>query len=408
VVGAEVDDWYALLTARTGDIRRSREISARLAALDEPGILSGVASRMISENAGFHWYIEPICDRLPVASLRQLAGKAARARGVGGNEAADAVIAYISVHQPAALTAYLRALWDIRPNRRSYYASWPWRAADDAEVTRLLGVAGDASGPDAGFAVRCLLQTRRPEVLARLPAGNDHLAMAGFERDGDGELRRLHGTAVWHLAFPPEILQEWAARSPLRYRQPSWPVSTGSGQQHCTSGFLDRTCPACGQRLHRLLRLNPVPAGIGITSRGRVEFAWCPPCGMFTGPGYARHAPDGTPEPLTARRSSDLDREPEPFEDDWLIPETPVELVRLDERWRQQDWALSNDRENLHRAGGEPTWIQNAEYPACPGCTQTMSAAGQIAVADLWNAEGICYLLWCDPCAISAVVYQQT
>ena len=37
-----------------------------------------------------------------------------------------------------------------------------------------------------------------------------------------------------------------------------------------------------------------------------------------------------------------------------------------------------------------------------------MSAAGQIAVGDLWNAEGICYLLWCDPCAISAVVFQQT
>jgi hypothetical protein len=212
VVGAEVDDWYALLTARTGDLRRSREISARLAALDEPGLLFGVASRMISENAGFHWYIEPICDyiepicdRLPPASLRQLAGKAARARGVGGNEAADAVIAYISVHQPGALTAYLRALWDIRPNWRSYYASWPWRAADDAEVTRLLGVASDASGPDAGFAVRCLLQTRRPEIL-----------------------------------------QEWAARSPLRSRQPSWPVSTGSGQQHRTSG------PQCPCRRVRL------------------------------------------------------------------------------------------------------------------------------------------------------------
>jgi hypothetical protein len=71
-------------------------------------------------------------------------------------------------------------------------------------------------------------------------------------------------------------------------------------------------------------------------------------------------------------------------------------------------WGLSNDRENLHRVGGEPTWIQNADYPSCPGCTRTMSAAGQIAVADLWNFEGICYLLWCDPCAISAVVYQQT
>jgi hypothetical protein len=68
---------------------------------------------------------------------------------------------------------------------------------------------------------------------------------------------------------------------------------------------------------------------------------------------------------------------------------------------------LSNDRENLHRADGEPTWIQN-DYPACPGCTRTMSAAGQIAVGDLWNAEGICCLLWCGPCAISAVVFQQT
>src|SRR5271170_5408456 len=178
---------------------------------------------MISENAGFRWYIEPICDRLPAASLGRLAGEAARARGDGGNGAADAVIAYVSVHQPGSLTAYLRALWDIRPNRRAYYASWPWRAAGDAEVTRLLGVARDAGGPDAGFAVRCLLQTRRPDVLARLPAGDGHLAMVGFERYGDGGLRRLHAAAVWHLAFPLGILQEWASRRPLRRRQPSWP-----------------------------------------------------------------------------------------------------------------------------------------------------------------------------------------
>ena len=407
MASADVDDWYALLTARTGDIQRSREISARLAALDEPGILSGVASRMISEDARFHWYIGPICDRLPPASLRQLAGEAVRARSDGGNEAADKVIAYASVHQPGALTAHLRALWAIRPNRRSYYASWPWRAADDAEVTRLLEMAGDASGPDPGFAVQCILETRRPDVLARLPAGDHHLAMVGFGRDGEGALRRLHATAVWHLAFPQGVLDEWAARHPLRCRQPSWPVNTGSGRQHLTSGFLDQACPQCRQRLHRLLRLDPVPAGTGITSRGRVEFAWCPLCTTLTDAGYARHALDGAPEPFTITPGSDLNREPEPFED-WLIPEAPVELVRLDEWWWQQDWALSNGRENLHRVGGEPTWIQDADYPVCPGCTRTMSAVGQIAVEDLWNAEGICYLLWCDPCAISAVVYQQT
>jgi len=80
VAGAEVDDWYALLTARTGDIRRSRETSARLAALDEPEILAAVASRMISENERSCWYIEPVCDRLPAESLRRLAGEAACAR----------------------------------------------------------------------------------------------------------------------------------------------------------------------------------------------------------------------------------------------------------------------------------------------------------------------------------------
>jgi hypothetical protein len=379
----------------------------RLAALDQPGILSRIASRMISENAQFPWYIEPICDRLPAASLRHLAGEAVRARGEGDNQAADDVVAYISVHQPGALTAHLRALWDIKPNRRSYYASWPWRAADDAEVSRLLEVASDTSEPDAGFAVQCLLQTRRPDVLVQLPADDYDLATVGFGREGDGPLLRLHATAVWHLAFPQQVLDEWAARHPLRRRQPSWPVNTAAGWQHLTSGFLDQACLACTQRLHRLLRLDPVPAGIGITSRGQVEFGWCPLCHPYTDAEYARHAPDGAPEPFAVSRGSDLDREPESFED-WLIPETQVELVRLDERWWQQDWALSNGRENLHRVGGEPTWIQNADYPACPGCTQTMTAVGQIAVADLWNAEGICYLLWCDPCAISAVVYQQT
>jgi hypothetical protein len=37
-----------------------------------------------------------------------------------------------------------------------------------------------------------------------------------------------------------------------------------------------------------------------------------------------------------------------------------------------------------------------------------MIAAGQISIADLWYGEGICYLMWCDQCAISGVVYQQT
>lgn len=44
-------------------------------------------------------------------------------------------------------------------------------------------------------------------------------------------------------------------------------VNAGSGLQHLTSGFLDPACAACGQRQCRLLRLDPVPADLGVTSR---------------------------------------------------------------------------------------------------------------------------------------------
>jgi hypothetical protein len=57
---------------------------------------------------------------------------------------------------------------------------------------------------------------------------------------------------------------------------------------------------------------------------------------------------------LTVNRSSDFDREPELFED-WLIPATPVELVRLDERWRQQDWGCpTTGRTCTARAASQP------------------------------------------------------
>ena len=74
--------------------------------------------------------------------------------------------------------------------------------------------------------------------------------------------------------------------------------------------------------------------------------------------------------------------------------QTQVGLSSFGERWRLQDWATSNDRENLHPVGGEPTWIQDPTSPPCPDCAEAMAAIGQIAVEDLWNGEGITYLMW--------------
>lgn len=211
-------------------------------------------------------YLHAVLDRLPSSLLHELAERAVHRLTSGPNDAAEEVIAYVSVHQAESLAAHLPALWELSPNEGFYFAEWPWRAADDSEIARLWEHADPDGGLRCDQALRCLLQTRRPDVLARLSPPEDDLHSVGYARSSGGELRRLHSASPWHLAFPAD----------------------------------------------------------------------------------------------------------------------------------------------LHRVGGEPTWIQEPDYPSCPDCADTMIAAGQISVADLWDFEGMCYLMWCDQCAISGIVYQQT
>ena len=255
----------------------------------------------------------------------------------------------------------------------------------------------------------CLLQTRRPDILDRLDADDDELLYAGYRRESGGALTALHSEPAWHLAFPAGILGRWAARSLWRDGHPTWPAVAETGRDAITSGFLDVPCPRCRYRLHRLLSLALVPPGTMIGSGLWVEFVWCAACSPFTHVTYVRHDTDGGPAEISLDLVITPPGQPSRAElESWFLPQTGVNLVCLGRRWWRQDWAQANDRQNLHRVGGAPTWIQNPGYPACPGCATTMSSAGQIAVADLWHGEGICYLHWCDTCATSAVVYQQT
>jgi hypothetical protein len=71
--------------------------------------------------------------------------------------------------------------------------------------------------------------------------------------------------------------------------------------------------------------------------------------------------------------------------------------------------SLAHGRENLNRIGGEPTWIQDPGYPACPSCAAAMPFLAQLDWSDvIGGGEGITYIFWCQPCAISAIVYQST
>jgi len=56
---------------------------------------------------------------------------------------------------------------------------------------------------------------------------------------------------------------------------------------------------------------------------------------------------------------------------------TTVGLVPTPRRWQHQP--LPTNAENLHRAGGEPSWVQPPEYPPCLRCAATMRFALQLS-----------------------------
>ncbi|MDF9842334.1 MULTISPECIES: DUF1963 domain-containing protein [unclassified Paenibacillus] len=70
-------------------------------------------------------------------------------------------------------------------------------------------------------------------------------------------------------------------------------------------------------------------------------------------------------------------------------------------QWTMEPWAS--------QIGGYPTWIQDAEYPECPCCSERMHFIGQLdweAVEDY--GEGIYYMFLCPKGRMSATLFQQS
>ena len=96
-------------------------------------------------------------------------------------------------------------------------------------------------------------------------------------------------------------------------------------------------------------------------------------------------------------------------------------LADLGPRWQRQDWGGFNGRENLHRIGGHPTWVQKAEYVPCPLCNTVSTFLmqldeGLLTIDELrgdtwdwdWSGGGMGYILWCNSCKVSSFLEQYT
>lgn len=363
-------------------------------------------------------FLDDAVSYAPEDELAELTRVALAAYARDGSELACSVISHLSLQAVETFTPHLAGLsHDKIPNERSYDADWPWRAASDEEIERELERLSTATSTKA--LVRSfgrILQTRNPRHLARacstatkreLPhKAGVYLREVGFDTPD----RRLYTDTVFHLRFPPEYkaLSPDAAFSHLRPHHPTWHLPT-LPDQHRFGGHVDTGCAVCGGHLHNLLTLDPVPPSIAPGTH-RIEVVTCLSClGWSTSSMFFTHDADGNARPMPAEPHT-----PE-FPSSALV-ETRVQLCVTPKRWQWQAWGSSNSRQNLHRLGGHPTWIQSAEYPTCPRCDTAMISLLQLdsnlptetGEEHLWGTGGICYVFWCPPCRVSASRWQCT
>ena len=349
----------------------------------------------------------------------------------GENEAACSVIAYASLQASPSLHPHLDRIFRLRPNDRSYYENYPWRESGTSHFRFLCGaVEQRRSEPErSDRAWRSLLQTRHPDVLAYALNNVEavratspglsiaetiqaHLHLVGYHQN-DLKLRKLCSESQFHLIFPESYFEgesrpQWLARV-----HPTWTADSRLETLPIWfGGLVDGECSLCGDRLHRLIELGPIPSGLGVTKIPRIELATCLSClGWERQPLFYRHDQTGRPEDIGYQVVKVQPRFPV-----GPLKETGAHIAVTPHRWRWQDWALSNSRENLTRLGGEPSWVQDAEYPNCPDCGETMRHLHQLD-SDLptadgdewqWGSGGIAYVSWCDDCKVSGVLWQCT
>jgi len=334
------------------------------------------------------------------------------------HRAAGSCVDHAALQLPEALQPYLRELFEFW--KHDSCGCEPWRAAGPEDLEFLRGIVGDRSRDlvDRHFAWTCLLEAGHEEDL--LAAGQglapndatpavDWLHEVGVEIVS-GAIRRLVPEACFHLRFRDSFLAqfddpEWRPKD----LQPSWVLDPDDNPECKIGGVYPEECASCGQPLHRLVSLDPVPAGLGVESVERLDLTTCLSClGWEKEALFFRHADDGSAQALPAGKRI----EPEfPYHP---LLETTAHLADTPKRWRRQDSGRSNSRENLNRVGGHPTWVQRAQYPTCPGCKQTMPFLLQLdsylplANGDklMWGSGGIGYVFWCDACRISGGLWQ--
>ena len=342
------------------------------------------------------------------------------------NEAAASVILHASLQCVQALHPFLPELFQMEERLQAFFGVFPWRASGDLHLdflTRMLHAEpaslSETEAEEIRWrAFRALLETRLPEALRQaweaLPAfkmTSEPLRWSLWEKDYEQKesgFRRLPLGVVRHLQFPEGYVERfgyWKDRD-----LPTWESLPAESYRYRFGGVMEGLCSLCGSPLHHLITFDPLLDGMGVTGLSQLSLATCLYCiGYKEHWLFFRHDAEGKPAASKAPET--------PHSPQFSIPpllETQVAIAETPPRWRWQDWGSSDGRENLHRLGGHPCWIEPAEFPTCPRCNCTMPFLMQLDTglktaegwSLSWGDSGIAYLFWCDACRISAMMYQ--
>jgi hypothetical protein len=247
--------------------------------------------------------------------------------------------------------------------------------------------------------------------------GRTSLAYWALMRDVelvDGEARPLTLGPCHHVQFDTERPSYARWLDELRSLHPTLRLRSADDITGLAGGKTDAPCGLCGGEVAIFLRFREAPPGFVVSARP-LTLAVCVACltDYGGGPMVPLFYDHRGGEPITLNPISQQ-RAPA-----YRWPPMPVSRMRASptpRRWEVQDAGLANSRENLHRVGGRPTWVQEADYPDCPTCAKRMPFLAQLSselpsgpesVAGL-NEDGLTYFFWCDQCQVSAVTEQNT
>lgn len=309
----------------------------------------------------------------------------------------------------------LAELHEVFIEERMFVPSWLYLGGAPETTERLLGLMKDEAlkgernalllalawiGDDLVRAVFRSWREQPPAWRSELYIDPDRYAEeAGWELTPEGGKRVLYRETCYELVVVDEA------------------EGTPSAHAVAVATPNEAVCGWCGRRLVTLLDVDLRDGRCGFivgerTEGGtRLRVAHCWWCSVYAtlytdvdlhGGSMWSAANGAKPRILEQVGTGEGEEEPEPASRRLVLGERRKTAFEAVGRFMLDEMGIS-------QVGGHPEWIQDAEYPTCPGCQRLMECVGQVSWPDMdAYAEGCTYAFLCLPCGKAATVYQQT